>query len=271
VQGDTDIKVMSARPDLAGVFKQHVKDAAILFPFAPWTLKELCNRIPNAASKCRILPVAPAKDDLSRAPVIGLPKLVSVFHLDSWCRKNLAGMAHAVNELSSHVKGIHLDVIGGGTAKSFIDAREAVKKVGADHLIRFIGPISNHEITDTLKQYAAFVLPTLRESYGLVHAEALFAGIPVVISQDMGIDGLLLECDFIATCNPRSGISVSRAILSLLDHEATAKESLAAAQLAGGLDGLRKKAILDIYRDGVSKALRPAPQILTTSRIEAVA
>jgi glycosyltransferase involved in cell wall biosynthesis len=271
VQGDTDMKVMSARPDLAGMFQQHVKDATILFPFAPWTLKELCSRIPSAAGKCRILPVAPAKDDLSSAPVIGLPKLVSVFHLDSWRRKNLDGMARTIKALASQVQGIHLDVIGGGSAKSFIDACEAVQNAGADHLIRFVGPISNQEIAATLKEYSAFVLPTLRESYGLVHAEALFAGLPVVISRDMGIDGLLPECNFIATCNSRSIGSVSNAILSLLDNEAAAKASLAAAQLSGALDGLRKKAILDIYQDGLSKALRQPAHILTTSRIEAAA
>jgi glycosyltransferase involved in cell wall biosynthesis len=260
VQGDTDLKVMSARPDLAGVFKQHVEDARILFPFAPWSLKELSKRIPIAADKALILPVTPAHDDLTEAPTIGQAKLVSVFHLDSWRRKNLFGMAQAIKTLSFRVPDIQLDIIGGGCAKAFMDAREAVRKAEANHLIQFVGPVPNGDITIALKRYAAFVLPTLRESYGLVHAEALFAGLPVVIAKEMGIDGLLPEGDFLRACNAQSVTSISQAILSLIENESKAKATLATAQRSGVLDGLRKNAILEAYGDGLSRALRNIPQ-----------
>ena len=42
---------------------------------------------------------------------------------------------------------------------------------------------------ETLNGYTALVLPTLRETFGMVYIEALFAGVPILYSQDRGVDG----------------------------------------------------------------------------------
>lgn len=255
VQGDTDFKVMEARPDLTRVFRRHVNDATQLFCFAPWSRQKLEEKFPQISHKTVILPVVPGQDELSSAPVTHTNRLISVFHLDNWRRKNLSGMAKAVRLLSRQIAGIHLDIIGGGSPRAFIEARQAVHVANADHLVTFKGPVANGTISGIMKNYAAFILPTLRESYGLVHAEAMFAGLPVLVSKDMGIDGLIPTCNFIETCDPRSMQSIAKAIQQLLHDEAGAKLSVAQAQQSGLLNGIRRNAIVEIYGNGLRQSL----------------
>lgn len=260
VQGDTDLKVMAARPDLKATFARHVADAAMLFPFAPWSALAINKRFAGAEAKSRLLPVMPAKDELSAARPTGSARLVSVFHLDSWRRKNLSGLAKAVNELAKRLPDVRLDIFGGGSPASLLEAREALAKSDARSLVRLSGPVANAEISQTLKRYAAFVLPTLRESYGLVHAEALFAGLPIVHSRGMGIDGVLPESTYMAGCDPRSVASIAEAMETLIRNEAAAKEALREAQARGDLDPIRRKAVLDTYSSGLAQIFQsPAP------------
>jgi glycosyltransferase involved in cell wall biosynthesis len=255
VQGDTDFKVIAARPDLNTTFARHVEDAALLFPFAPWAERELTTRFPAAGAKSKLLPVLPAADHLSPAPAIGAPRLVSIFHLDSWRRKNLPGMAKAVNMLARRVPGVRLDIYGGGNPRSLLEAREALAAADSGSLVRLAGPIANSDVASTLKRYAAFVLPTLRESYGLVHAEALFAGLPILHSRGMGIDGVLPDSAYMKSCDPRSIASIAEAMEKLLHSEAEAKAALAAAQQRGDLNPIRCDAILATYRAGLASIL----------------
>jgi glycosyltransferase involved in cell wall biosynthesis len=259
VQGDTDFKVISARPDLTGIFKQHVHDASHLFCFAPWSQSLLHTKFPHASNKTSVLPVAPGHDDLKAASAIGQNRLVSVFHLESWKRKNLVGIARALVSLSHTIPDIHLDVFGGGSAASFLKAREALAVEGAEEFVTLKGPIANASLSAVLQNYAAFVLPTLRESYGLVHAEALFAGLPVLISRDMGIDGLVPPCDFVFLCEPKSTPSIAAAVSKLLENEVKAKAALAQAQSLGTLDHLRRTTIFASYAAGLQHVLQTAP------------
>ena len=271
IQGDTDLKVMAARPDLVSVFAQHVADAAVLFPFAPWAEREINKRFPQAAAKSRMLPVMTGHDDLSAAAPVHSARLASVFHLDSWKRKNLVGMAKAMKMLATRIDNIQLDVFGGGSPTSFVEASEALKKCGAGSLIRLAGPVANAGLASVLQRYAAFVLPTLRESYGLVHVKSLFAGVPIVLSRNMGIDGLLPEADYLAACDPNSAPSIASAIELLIRNEANAKAKLKAAQDQGVLSPIRNKAIIETYREGLLRALPQSARAPPSNRVEEAA
>ncbi|MFN0194271.1 MAG: glycosyltransferase family 4 protein [Aestuariivirga sp.] len=255
IQGDSDLKVIHARPDLANRFAAHVDAAQALFSFAPWTEAAIAGRFPAALAKMKLLPVAPAHDVLAPAPVLSAPHLVSVFHIASWERKNLTGMAVALNRLAPIYPGIRLDVIGGGTPTQFLRAREAVRRAGAEALVTFLGPRPNDQLPELLKNYAAFILPTRRESYGLAHVEALFAGLPILLSRKMGIDGLLPQAGFAFASDPSSSDSIAEGIKYLLENESEAKAKLASAQRHGDLDHLRKRAIISVYREALAELL----------------
>ena len=256
IQGDTDAKVVSARPDLASEFDKHVEVAELLLPFAPWAREWVTARFPAAAGKSVLLPVMSADDSLSACPIIGAPRLVTIFHLESWRRKNLPILAKAIRLLSRNLPNIRLDIYGGGSPRALLEVGEVVAAAGAEKVVELKGPVPNSDVAKVLKDYAAFVLPTLRESYGLVHAEALFAGLPILISRDMGIDKILPECEFIKPCDPRSESSVAGSIGELIQHELIAKTELADAQKNGVLEPLRRNSIVNTYRYGLTVALK---------------
>lgn len=256
IQGDSDLKVMSVRRDLQSAFAAHIRRASVLFPLAPWTEAAIEERFPGARSKMAILPVISALEEMAESPHCGRPRLVSVFHLNSWSRKNLDGMAAALARLRQSMPGISLDVIGGGSAASLLAAKEAIRRHHAEDLVHLRGPMPNAELPAMLKRYAAFILPTRRESYGLAHVEALFNGLPVLLSRNMGIDGLVPEASYAVACDPQSVPGIADGIIALLRNEAEAKRALASAQKQGELAHLQRPAILETYHRGLHSALQ---------------
>lgn len=255
IQGDSDLKVIKARPDLHAAYASLIERAKVLFPLAPWTEAAIVDRFPSARDKMIGLPVISALDNLTPAPPCGAPHLVTVFHLNSWQRKNLAGMAYALAKIAGSLPGLRLDVIGGGTPSSFLQAQEAIRSHGAENIVRLLGPMANQELPAILKRYAAFILPTRRESYGLAHVEALFNGLPILLSKNMGIDGLLPDAPFCVACDPNSVFEIAAGVKTLLQNEREGKQALADAQRAGQLDHLRRSAILANYHRGLASVV----------------
>ena len=69
---------------------------------------------------------------------------------------------------------------------------EAISGAGLDDGIRLAGPIEPEEIEGVLGSADAFVFPSLSESYGMAAAEALAAGLPVVLN-DTGEISRIIE------------------------------------------------------------------------------
>ncbi|WP_260926838.1 hypothetical protein [Novosphingobium sp. 9] len=56
IQGDTDTKVLAARPDLKRAFAGIFHGAAMVFPFAPWSLRQVEGRLGARSGPCIALP-----------------------------------------------------------------------------------------------------------------------------------------------------------------------------------------------------------------------
>jgi glycosyltransferase involved in cell wall biosynthesis len=57
------------------------------------------------------------------------------------------------------------------------------KALGADAAIRFLGPISDTDKWELYRSADVFVLPTVSENFGVVVAEALASGVPVITTR----------------------------------------------------------------------------------------
>ena len=255
IQGDTDTKILGIKKKLHPRYREIAEQAKIIFPYALWPLDDFAEKIGLNRDKCRLLPVVPGQDCLTASPVTHANHLVTVFNLDSWKRKNIEGMAQAVRILRATVPDIRLDVYGRGKPASVIGARDAIATAGMDTHIRLTGPVANGALPEILGRYAGFVLPSRRESYGLVYAEALFAGLPVLFGRNRAIDGILPTETIGVSCDPNDADDIARGMLHLLTHQAELKTRIAALQSNGGLEILRKQHILDTYRAGLREAL----------------
>lgn len=82
-----------------------------------------------------------------------------------------------------------LTLIGDGPLK------EDLKKIASQN-ITFIDYVKNEELNSFYKAHDVFILPSLKEPWGLVVEEALFNGLPVIVSKNVGCAYDLVQHDY---------------------------------------------------------------------------
>lgn len=123
--------------------------------------------------------------------------------------KNIPRLIKAIELLSSRGIMVHLTLIGGGGR----DTKRVQRAVDAmPELFTLRGWEKDKTTLATLyRESDIFVMPSLRETFGLVYVEALSQGCPIVYSQGEGVDGTVPPSAGEA-CNPRDIESIARAI-----------------------------------------------------------
>lgn len=258
IQGDTDTKILEVKRSLRKRFQKIANDAQIIFPFSHWPISVFKKYIRLDDDKISILPVVPAIDILSPASVIKEPRLLTVFHLDSWKRKNIVGMLKALKIVKKNIPSIRLDIYGGGSIKSTDIVRKLIEDYGLEDSVSLCGSVSNGNLPQTMKKYAGFILPSKRETYGLVYVEALFSGLPVLISKDKGIDGFFPRDKIGYACNPNDESDIAVGIQYIVMNQDNLKSSIAYLQETDQFSIVRQQNILNTYRSGINKILTKA-------------
>jgi glycosyltransferase involved in cell wall biosynthesis len=173
-----------------------------------------------------------------------------------------------VIEARRQVGDLSLDIYGTGQPRSFFELAGMIESLSAGQFVRLKGPISHESVQDTIGRYAAFAMPTLQESYGMVFAEALLAGVPIVQTMGWGLHGLYPDVDVGYACaNPRSHREVAQGIVTILSNEERLKARIAELQSRGAFDILRRDGIAEAYRAALESVVgssarhpdKPAP------------
>ncbi|MGH7474683.1 MAG: glycosyltransferase family 4 protein [Longimicrobiales bacterium] len=95
-------------------------------------------------------------------------------------QKGLDTLLAALARVREARAGIELKVAGRGRDADRL--REMVGRLGLTNAVRLLGPVSDRERTELLAGAEILVMPSRFEGFGLVAAEALAAGVPVVAS-----------------------------------------------------------------------------------------
>ena len=245
-RGDTDLKVMDARFDLVTFFKKIANRCAKIMPVAPYTEKALAAKFGLPASKFAVMPAITGSSDFSPSDVISEPRLVTLFHLDSHARKGIVNLIKALQIVSRQYPDVSLDIYGGGSPSSLFKIRQLMEE-NRSQKINLMGPAENSEVSKILKGYAGFVLPTKRETFGMVFIEALMAGVPVLHSKGRGIDGLFPDHEIGIGVDPSSVSSIAEGIIYLLQSQAELKRRLADAAAQGRFDPVKPASVHASY------------------------
>lgn len=126
-------------------------------------------------------------------------RFVTIARLTPW--KRVERLVSAVIELGKKYPDATLDIYGEGEQRAQIEA--LIREAEAGDRITLHGFSPKDILRQSLKDYDAFVLPSISEAFGVVFLEAMAAGLPVVgfdyggpaeiITE--GVDGLLVKHD----------------------------------------------------------------------------
>lgn len=223
IQGDTDTKILSARPDLTRTLAKAFHEAAVVFPFSPWALKAVEAKLGRRHGPTILLP-CPTDLDTPAMPTSGGDGLVTVFHLKNYKRKNLPAMVEAMKQLEAVGLSPKLTVVGGGSAK---EREHCLSLASGLRGITFAGAQDRTAVRQTMARAKGFVMPSLRESFGLVFIEALFAGLPIIYPAGTAVDGFLDGLPFALRVDARDPAALAAAMRKLIEDEQPLKAALA--------------------------------------------
>lgn len=256
--GDTDTKFFEKKRRLRNRYREIAGGAALLLPAAPWTADYFGAALRLEADRFEVLPVMSAADTIVPPAMSDTPRLVSVFSLDFRERKGLDVLAQAMLLARNDNADVSLDIYGGGSPQSLFEAREVIRKAGASELIALKGAAPHGDIQDIMNGYAAFVMAPRRETYGMVHVEALLAGLPILWSRERGIDGYFRSPVLGYRAEPESAEDIATGIRFLIANQNLLKGAIAREQRSGAFNHLRCEGIARQYA-GILSRITGAP------------
>lgn len=255
IQGNSDQMILQKKIDLRKKHREIANYSSLVFPYAPWSIRPFRNLVGLDEKKCVPLPVLPGFDCLKPSKTTGSNRLITMMRFQDMGNKNLKGIIASIKLLRSEFPNITLDVYGGGRSKALLKIKNFKRKLGVEKNVVFKGPINNNDLPNVLSEYAALVVPSFAETYGLVYAEALFCGVPVLYSKGRAIDGYFNPQDIGYACDPESTGDIAQGIRHILTNEQTIKTNIESIQKQGRFDNIRRAGIIATYTGSIDRIL----------------
>ncbi|WP_188454970.1 glycosyltransferase [Virgibacillus oceani] len=131
--------------------------------------------------------------------------------------KNLGTVITACNKLREEGYSVLLNVIGNGPLED--KHKQMCKNLGMDKEVVFHGYLSNKEIISAIMDTSdVFILPSFKETFGLVYIESMSRGLPVIYSQRQGIDGFFEEGEVGYSIDPYNVKMICNTIKKILNN-----------------------------------------------------
>jgi glycosyltransferase involved in cell wall biosynthesis len=191
----------STRNDLLRIF--HVKPERIVV-------------VPEGAAQ-NLHPPSRAEIDRVRAKY-ALPDRYVLYFGSNKPHKNLVRLIEAFARIVSHksLADIHL-VIGGQWDVRYGEARQRVALHNLSGRVKFIGPVSDHDLPALYGGTEVFVFPSEYEGFGLPVLEAMACGAPVVCGNRSSLPEV--AGDAAVLCDPQDVSAIAQALEQVLTDQ----------------------------------------------------
>lgn len=136
-------------------------------------------------------------------------KLIYAGRIDK--NKNIPTIKNAMDILQRMGVDSTLTVIG-----KIVDQSEFLK-IKDDNRITYLPAMPKEQLIEQYRKHDIFVMPSFTESFGLVYAEAISQGLPVVYSKGQGFDGQFEEGLVGYHCDSNDANSVASALKKILE------------------------------------------------------
>ena len=131
-------------------------------------------------------------------------------------KKGINFLIEAVAVMKDELKGYKINIAGEGEEDYIGELRQLASRLGVTDNIRFIGGIYGDKKWELFRNADLFVLPTHSENFGIVVAEALVCGTPVVTTKGTPWHELRTEnCGWWTEVGTEPTINALRAFLQL--------------------------------------------------------
>ena len=135
-------------------------------------------------------------------------------------KKGINFLVEAVAQLKELLQGYVVRIAGEGDATYMEDLKQLAVYLGVSNLIRFEGGVYGNRKWKLFQQTDLFVLPTHSENFGIVVAEALASGTPVVTTKGTPWSELESEhCGWWTEVGTEATVQALRSFLSLTEDE----------------------------------------------------
>lgn len=181
--------------------------------------------------------------------------LVCICRLDDYEQKGIVALLRGFASARSIIEDLTLDLIGpcGEKAQKVLEA--AIAHYGLSQSVKLLGPIARHEVIKSLGSYAALIMLSKNESFGLVYAEALLSGISIVYLCGSGVDGYGFAKEYGVACKDLSTSSIHAALIELSLNKRRLNNKIAIARSSGYLDHLTSAGQAKLYLNVISEVL----------------
>lgn len=224
----TDFRVLRYRPDLHKKIKKILVRSTCIFYIAPYMKKAIKSLLGENFYESHV------KDKL-----IFLPNIINEEHHNcnvkqskkflftalrmdrrSIKRKNIKNLFKVL----TIYKDIEQDLYIAGDGKSLNVLKSWVNKYKIAQRVKFLGKIPNSEMDRYYKEAMAFVMPSHSETFGLVYAESLLNGTPLLYSARTGFDGIFKNVGVVV--DSHSLVSIGNGLKDLIQNNNFYRENI---------------------------------------------
>lgn len=191
----TDSRVIKNKHNLLSLYKDILQYSSVIFYLNPFSILDLKSKVgvkfyeSFIQEKLYLLPnIIDLNAEINTENQFNPYELLTILRMnkESVHRKNIKRLLIALSQLKE--EKITLNIIGDGDYRYKVESW--INKYGLKNSVNFLGQIPNSKIKLYFAKSGAFVLPSLSESFGMVYAESLICGIPILYSKNrLGFDG----------------------------------------------------------------------------------
>lgn len=177
-------------------------------------INEKISVIPNGIDDFWFENICDEKDELQSSNL----KLLQIGDIDK--NKNIETTVKAVELLIEKGYRVKLDVVGK------IKDRTVFDKIKDLEFVNYLGTKSKEELLEIYRSNDIFILPSINETFGLVYAEAMSQGLPIIYSKGQGFDGQFEDGEIGYSVNPLDADEIADRVFKIKDSLAVCKGNI---------------------------------------------
>jgi|GEM_PF-3007061 glycosyltransferase involved in cell wall biosynthesis len=179
-------------------------------------------------NKLVIIPFGINREKIKDVPEHYTDKVRELFKIESQdkvilsvCRlhpkKGLKYLLYAIHKLKKNNENVRVIIVGEGPEKLALNMH--VKQLKLDRYVTFTGFVPEQLKHALMKIADIYVLPSLSDSFPISVLEAMSHGLPVIITNNVGLSDFLKEESFGVLVKPRDIKGLACGILRLLEND----------------------------------------------------